>query len=397
MPKNRPKISSKDCCRLFSGDISLDNFLRDYWQKKPLLIRKAFPDLIPAVTPEELAGLSCEEGVNARIIVEKDAETPWNVQYGPFDDDDFADLPETHWTLLVSDVEKHIPQARTIKDCFKFIPDWRMDDLMFSYAPEGGSVGPHLDAYDVFLLQVSGHRNWMISETHENQFIENIELSILSTFSADESWILEPGDMLYLPPGIAHHGVATDDCITCSIGFRAPSVRAMISEFAEYLANSMSNELRYTDPELKLQEHSSEITPSTINTIKELLKEHLTVSDNQVSHWFGEYMTEFRSGAQNIAPDEIIQNYKQFEALLASSTCLCHSPASRFLFSTNNNTTLYVDGSSYQVSHNFAENICAQHTFPYAEFDTIALTAQDRETLIKLYNMGCLFFSNEAC
>jgi 50S ribosomal protein L16 3-hydroxylase len=396
MPKNRLKTSSLDCSRIFSGDVSLEDFLHNYWQQKPLLIRNAFPNLPPPVTPEELAGLACEEDINARIIIEKDADSPWHVKYGPFDENDFSDLPETHWTLLVSDVEKHVPLARDIKDCFRFIPDWRMDDLMFSFAPEGGSVGPHLDAYDVFLLQISGHRNWMISETHENKFIENIELSILSAFTADQSWVLEPGDMLYLPPGVAHHGEATDDCITCSIGFRAPSIRAMISEYAEHVANDMGSERRYTDPGLELQPHSSEITPTTINTIKNLLQENLTIKDGQVERWFGEYMTESRSGMQNIQPDLIIKNYEQFQALLTNNLKLCHSPASRFLFTKNNNAILFVDGSSYQVSHKLAETICAHHSIACKELNSLALTENDWETLIKLHNTGCLFFSNES-
>lgn len=395
MPNNRPETFNLDCSSIFSGAVSLDEFLREYWQQKPLLIRNAFPDLTSPLTAEELAGLACEGDVNARIVIEKDAERPWSVKYGPFDEDVFAQLPEDHWTLLVSDVERHVPQARSIKDCFRFIPDWRMDDLMFSYAPEGGSVGPHLDAYDVFLLQVSGRRNWMISEAHENQFLENTDLSILSTFTADESWVLEPGDMLYLPPGIAHHGVAIENCITCSIGFRAPSVRAMISEFAEHLANNMGTKLRYTDPGLELQTRSSEITPSTINTIKNLLTENLTVSDDQVLRWFGEHMTESRSGTQNIEPDSSIQNYKQFESLLNKKNYLCHSPASRFLFSENSNTTLFVDGSSYQVSQCFAESICTHHALSCVEINNISLTTQDKEALIKLYNLGCLFFSDD--
>lgn len=393
--KSNPKKSSTYRSHIFSGAVSLDDFLRDYWQRRPLLIRHAFPDITSPLTAEELAGLACEDDVSARIVIEKDAERPWSVKYGPFDEDDFSRLPENHWSLLVSDVEKHIPQARAIKDCFRFIPDWRMDDLMFSYAPEGGSVGPHIDAYDVFLLQLSGRRNWMISKTHENRFLENTDLSILSSFTADESWLLEPGDMLYLPPGIAHHGVATENCVTCSIGFRAPSVRTMISEFSEHLANNMSTELRYTDPGLEPQAHSSEITASTINTIKNLLKEHLTTSDDQVQRWFGEYMTQYRSDTQIIEPDSSIQSYQQFETLLKRKTHLHHSPVSRFLFSRNSSTTLFVDGISYQVSQSLAESICSHHSLSCVEINKLSLTTRDKEALIKLYNLGCLFFSDE--
>ncbi len=393
MPDNRLKTSNVDGSRIFSGDVSLDDFLRDYWQQKPLLIRNAFPDLTPPLTAEELAGLACEDSVNARIIIEKDAETPWSVKYSPLDENDFTSLPETHWTLLVSDVEKYVPQVRSLKDCFRFIPDWRMDDLMFSYAPEGGSVGPHLDAYDVFLLQVSGRRNWMISKTHENRFLENTELSILSSFSADESWVLEAGDMLYLPPGIAHHGVAIENCVTCSIGFRAPSVRAMTSEFAEYIANHINNDVLYTDPGLQSQEQPSEISPSALNTIKHLLAEHLDTDDHQLQRWFGEYTTQNRSSAQTIEPAAQLQNYRQLEDLYQNNAYLHHAPTSKFLFSGNDKTLLFVDGNSYPVSRIFAETICAHHCVATAMLNSLSI--EDKQALLELYNEGSLYFADE--
>lgn len=398
MRQNRPKTSSIDCSRIFSGTISREDFLRDYWQKKPLLIRNAFPDFTSPITAEELAGLACEDDVNARIVIEKDAERPWTVKYGPFDENVFSLLPESHWTLLVSDVERHAPETSSIKDCFRFIPDWRMDDLMFSYAPEGGSVGPHLDAYDVFLLQAAGRRNWMISTTHENQFLENTDLSILSSFNPDDSWILEPGDVLYLPPGIAHHGVATEPCLTCSIGFRAPSIRAMMSEYAEYLANKTSNQLRYTDPGLESQAQPSEISPAALNTIQQILSEHLATNEHQVQQWFGEYMSEPRSSLQSTSPETIIHGYDEIEALLNENTFLFHSPASRFLFSGNEtNCMLFVDGKSYQASRRFSEALCSSHTVDSIDLTSALITSQDQTTLIDLYNRGCLYFSNEHC
>lgn len=396
MRQNRPKTSSIDCSRIFSGTVSLEDFLRDYWQQKPLLIRNAIPDFTSPITAEELAGLACEEDVNARLVIEKGADRPWEVEYGPFDEEIFSQLPESHWTLLVSDVEKHAPATRSIKDCFRFIPDWRMDDLMFSYAPEGGSVGPHLDAYDVFLLQASGRRNWMISTTHENQFLGDTELSILSSFNAEDSWILEPGDILYLPPGIAHHGVATEPCMTCSIGFRAPSLRAMISEYAENIANKTSDQLRYTDPGLELQEHPSEISASALDTIKHLLNEHLATNEHRVQQWFGEYMSEPRSDLQSVTPETEISNYDEIEILLKKNAFLCHSPSSRYLYSGNTSSCLlFVDGVSYPTSLAFAQALCAGHRLNSPDLSDATNSSQDRASLIDLFNRGCLYFSNE--
>jgi len=155
---------------------NIDAFLAQYWQKKPLFIPAAFNDLIPPLSADELAGLACEEGVNARLVLEhsgSDAQTsPWSVEYGPFDEARFARLPESSWSLLVSDIENLLPEAAEIIRKFRFIPDWRIDDLMISYAPPGGSVGPHTDNYDVFLIQLTGQRQWQISEHYDNTLLE---------------------------------------------------------------------------------------------------------------------------------------------------------------------------------------------------------------------------------
>ncbi len=190
------------------GPISVEEFLADYWQKKPLFVKNAFPDLQSPITADELAGLACEDDINARLVLEKDGDYPWQAKNGPFDESLFSELPETHWSLLISDMEKYLPETMSLVKPFRFLPDWRRDDLMISYAPEGGSVGPHVDDYDVFLIQLSGHRLWKISEDFCFDAIEGVDLRILKTFEAEQQWLCEPGDLLYLPPNVAHHGVA---------------------------------------------------------------------------------------------------------------------------------------------------------------------------------------------
>jgi len=181
------------------GNLSPEDFLSEYWQKKPLLIRQAFPDLQCPISAEELAGLSCEEDVNARIIIEKDGEHPWQPVFGPMDDDVFTSLPESHWTLVINDLEKLIPELAWIADLFDFIPNWRLDDLMTSYAADQGSVGPHFDLYDVFIIQGEGRRRWQIStaEVASDNQVKDSPLRIQKNFTAEEEWVLEPGDMLY--------------------------------------------------------------------------------------------------------------------------------------------------------------------------------------------------------
>ena len=173
------------------GGLTLETFLRDYWQKKPLLIRQAFPQFEALVTPEELAGLACEEGIHSRMVLEHGGSKPWELRYGPFSEDDFAALPSEGWSILVSDVEKALPEIMAVVEPFRFIPDWRIDDLMMSYAPPGGSVGAHVDQYDVFLLQAHGRRRWMIESQprdDENAYIDGLDLRILKDFNPDQSW-----------------------------------------------------------------------------------------------------------------------------------------------------------------------------------------------------------------
>ncbi len=210
-------------------NLDIEDFVSQYWQKKPCVIREAFADFELPVTPEELAGLACEEDVHCRLVIERD-DGSWQLRYGPFEERDFLALPERNYSLLVSECEKWMPELNALLDPFRFIPDWRIDDLMLSYAPEGGSVGPHVDEYDVFLLQASGARRWRYGAKRlENPvLIPDLELAILEEFNHDHEIELHPGDMLYLPPGIAHHGVALEPCMTCSIGFRAPTAASVL-------------------------------------------------------------------------------------------------------------------------------------------------------------------------
>lgn len=180
-----------------------EEFVSQYWQKKPCVLRQVLVGFESPVSPEELAGLACEEDVHCRLVIEQDGSSPWQLRYGPFEDKDFLELPATHYSLLVSECEKWLPELGELLDQFDFIPDWRIDDLMLSYAPQHGSVGPHVDEYDVFLLQALGSRRWQYTESRveDPQLIPNLDLAILRDFDPDQDIVLNPGDMLYLPPG----------------------------------------------------------------------------------------------------------------------------------------------------------------------------------------------------
>jgi len=223
-------------------------FRSRYWQKKPLLIRQALPRFTAPISPDELAGLAIEPDTTPRLI-RHSATDGYTLEHGPFDEAIFETLGTTDWSLLVTDVDKHLPDLQAWIDPFRLAPDWRLDDLMISYAPDGASVGAHVDAYDVFLLQASGTRRWSIDARPDVEHAQAADgdLRLVEDFSPTDSWDLEPGDVLYLPPGIAHHGVAVgEDCTTWSIGFRAPRHADVVLFIAEAIAARM-DDTRLTD------------------------------------------------------------------------------------------------------------------------------------------------------
>ena len=285
------------------NNLTPSQFLAEYWQKKPLLIKNAIPNFEGLLSPEELAGLACEDDVQSRIV--EYIKGKWHAHHGPFDDDDFAKLPdkpskEHNWTLLVQSVNHYLPEASSLLQQFNFIPHARLDDLMVSYAPDGGGVGPHFDSYDVFLLQGQGKRLWRISAQSDLTLVEGAPLRILKNFDTVQEWLLEAGDMLYLPPHLAHWGIAVSDngkdCMTYSIGFRAPKNQELATEFLGFLQDKFNQEQIvldgiYQDAGLTLQKHPAEISKKMINSVSKNLQK-IKWTDEMVSEFIGTYLSE---------------------------------------------------------------------------------------------------------
>lgn len=291
----------------FNTGLTQQEFLDQYWQKKPLLIRQAFSDFESPITPDDLAGLACEPEIESRLIEENGEEGPWQVTNGPLSEADFSRLPATHWTMLVQDVDKHLPELQYLLDPFRFIPDWRRDDLMISYAPEHGTVGPHTDGYDVFLLQAMGSRRWQIGNKaiHDGTLIDGLKLQILAEFNPDEEWVLEPGDMLYLPPHFAHHGVALNDGMTFSVGFRAPSQTDILDSVINTMLEHEMGKGRYTDPDLLISDHQSEINDETIARLKKLLHQTIDEAEPIITSALGKFVTDTKSSLLNLAEESL--------------------------------------------------------------------------------------------
>lgn len=271
------------------GSLSVNEFLRDYWQKKPLLIRGALPQFNGLLTPEQTIKLACTEDVQARLVKQQHGQ--FELKQSPFTAKDFKGLSKAQWTVLVQGLNHHLPEAAALLKLFDFIPHARLDDLMVSYAPKGGGVGPHFDPYDVFLLQGMGHRRWQISTQTDRTLIEGAPLRILKDFKIEQEWVLAPGDMLYLPPQCAHNGIAEDDCMTYSIGFRTPAYQELAEQFLVYLQDRICVDGLYADPDLKTQTHPSEINPDMLNQVEKAIGQ-VRWDKGDIKNFLGCYLSE---------------------------------------------------------------------------------------------------------
>lgn len=353
------------------------------------MIRQAIPNFKGLLTPDELAGLACEEDAQSRIVRLKNDQ--WSVDHGPFDEAVFTSLPNTNWSLLVQSVNHHLPEAADLLSQFNFIPHVRLDDLMVSYAPTGGSVGAHIDAYDVFLLQGSGKRCWKINTQADLTLIENAPLAILKHFEAEHEWILEPGDMLYLPPNVAHHGIAEDDtCMTYSIGFRSPKAQELTHAFLEYLQDTSKLNGLYEDPDLTLQRHPAEISAAMVKKIEAILQK-ISWSSDSVADFLGRYMSEPKPDI-TFEPQEPI-SVNDFISLLAESG-LQLDLRSQMLFSKDN---FYINGESLNVPTIIVN--CLQTLADSRRLDTTTCNEQIRQTLAvalhDAYNAGYVQLIND--
>ena len=374
------------------GTISVDEFLRDYWQKKPLLIRQAIANFASPLAPEELAGLACEEDVPARLILESAGSRPWMLRQGPFTEEDFTSLPEDGYSLLVTDCEKLIPDLMTIVERFRFVPDWRIDDLMISYAPKGGSVGAHIDEYDVFLLQGLGTREWMIEYPPKNtDFVPDLDIRLLAQFEPTDTWVLEPGDMLYLPPGVPHHGVALEPCMTYSIGFRAPLLHELAAGVTDRLITEMNQTTRYTDVALHAETNPGALAPAARNQLRGLLRELLNQDDAVLDRYLAETLTERPLDHAAFYPENEPLDAAALKAELEhSGDTLMRTPAARLLLLDGAAPVLAVDGSSMALDDDtlpLARLITTQVFFEPAALQA-CLNEPAAELLAKLYADG---------
>lgn len=378
------------------GGITAREFLRDYWQKKPLLIRQAIPDFESPIDADELAGLALEEEVESRLVIEH-GERPWELRRGPFTEDTFSTLPEREWTLLVQAVDQFVPEVAELLEQFRFLPSWRIDDVMISFAAPGGSVGPHFDNYDVFLLQAHGKRNWKIGQmcSSESPMLQHADLRILAEFEESAEWVLEPGDMLYLPPRLAHFGIAEDDCMTYSVGFRAPSAAEVLTHFTDFLAQYLTDEERYTDADAQPVSDPHQIQSDALDRLKSLLAEHMS-DERMLLTWFGQFMTEPRY-PELIAGEELIE--EDFISSLQDGAILVRNPSARMAWSeVDDDVLLFASGQSRYLPGKLRELlklVCSADALHSDNLGEWLADEDGRDLLCELVKQGSLGFADE--
>jgi len=357
--------------------LSAQLFLDNYWQKKPLLIRQAFVQFDSPISPDELAGLAIEPDTTPRLVLQAE-DGSYHLEHGPFAESRFTDLTDNNWSLLVTDVEKYLPDLSTYLKPFTFLPSWRIDDLMISYAPAGASVGAHVDQYDVFLLQASGSRQWQIdaSDYPDLALQTESDLKLVANFNATDTYVLAPGDMLYLPPGVPHHGIAdSDNCTTWSIGFRAPTDAEIAMGFAEMLSTSLAGS-RYNDPSLTIAT-PGEISQAVLDVFGARWRSMSQLSKEQLQAFTGMLLT---------APAN--KEHREFYELSdAKNGCWSKHPFSRAAFTGEGETViLYADAVTYpQCSRAFAQIVCSGDDIVSAD-----LSADDKNVLVQLIDAGVL-------
>ena len=274
------------------GGLEVGRFLSQFWQTKPLLVRNAVPDFKGVVQAPELLALASRDDVESRLVWRR--RGAWRLRHGPFSHSELARLPKREWTLLVQGLNLELPAADALLRRFRFLPYSRLDDVMVSYATPGGGVGPHFDSYDVFLLQGPGRRTWSVSKQRDRELDPTAPLKILRNFRPEARWLLEPGDLLYLPPGWAHDGVALESCFTYSIGLRSPSHRETAREFLGFLQDRVAFDGHDADRNLKPARHAAEIPGKTVQQAAAIAR-RIRWRTRDLECFLGEYLSAPKS------------------------------------------------------------------------------------------------------
>ncbi|OCG64813.1 ribosomal protein uL16 3-hydroxylase [Gilliamella sp. Fer4-1] len=364
--------------------IDWDDFLTNYWQKKPVILRKAFANFIDPITPDELAGLAMEEEIDSRIVSNKNGI--WDAQFGPFTQ--YDDLGEDHWSLLVQAVDHWHTQAARLIEPFKCLPQWQFDDLMISYATQGAGVGPHIDNYDVFIIQGMGRRRWQVGDRNQNykQYSAHKALLHVEDYQPIIDEEITAGDILYIPLGCPHNGVSIGESLSYSVGFITQTSQTLLSNFADYIIDNLPTAIYYQDKDLKLPNDPYQVQPYELAKIQDQLID-LIKTPKLFNDWFGKHIT-IPMHDLNIIPVETPYDYYEFESLLKNGAQLHRVPSIRILKVGDFG---YIHGEKIDLPMPIIDLLCKTDTLCYQQI-------QDKNTLqvmLDFVNKGYWYFTEE--
>ena len=388
------------------GDLSTADFLRDYWQQKPLFVKGAFADFQPPVTPDGLADLATRPDAMSRLIQQTGGDYPWQLHDGPFTRRALKALMQSgeKWSLLVQEIDQHLPAAAELMERFAFVPRWRMDDLMASFAPQGGGVGAHTDNYDVFLIQGIGERTWRVGaaplSAADEVLVDDLDVTVIDTDASDgfewgAEYHVEPGDLLYLPPRWAHEGVALTDCLTLSVGFRAPSHQDLLAAVLERALVELPADAFYADPPLAPATAPGRIDDQALAQVRATL-ESLLADAQALAETFGRLVTERRRFAEDgeegwIEADEAAHHLQNGASLArvpgARMAYTDHADGSRMLFAAGE--AFHLDSDLAFAAPLFADapvvtaEALASHADSTDLFDLVATLVSDGVLVFK--------------
>lgn len=339
------------------GGITAEQFLTEYWQKKPLLVRNAMPEIIGLLEPDDVKELALDEDISARLIRQKNKNpNEWHVKSSPLTKGDFQKLPNL-WTILVQAVDHYSFDIAELWKKFPFIPQWRRDDIMVSYAPKGGSVGKHFDFYDVFLVQGHGHRRWQLGQMCDESttFVPDQPLKLLTEIDVQFDEVLAPGDLLYVPPGLSHYGVAEDDCLTFSFGFRMPNLAEMSDRLSEQFAKNSALKQPLADITRQKTNNIGEINGTEFSYLKTQLLDYLTQAP-EFDAAIMAYMSESKYPNSIPEPEEIAVD--DLLEVIHSGYQLLLEPASKILYRQQNDCLeFWANGEQLCISQTFEPHI----------------------------------------
>lgn len=377
--------------RLNWGDLTPEKFLNEYWQKKPLLIKNAFRDFTDPITPDELAGLAMEEGLESRIISHKN-KSNWQVQHGPFES--FDQFGEQNWTLLMQAVNNFSKETHALLSHFNFVPSWRIDDVMVSYSTPNGGVGAHLDQYDVFIIQGAGKRRWQVGlpDPTLTELIPHQDLKQISPFEPYIDEITEAGDLLYIPPNHPHNGISIENSMNFSIGFQAPNSQELWSTFTDKLIDQNRGEQRFNDKDRKLAADPALLSQEDIGSLKNFMLSQLE-DENFFSEFIGNYLTQCHHPLEILVPvtpfttDDIKQLIDEGDVVFYKVSGI------KSLFVNQPNNALHFNGESFDLdtdtdSETVASLLANEQCLTVKEFKSFSVCLKKLTLLTNLLNKG---------